>query len=80
MPRSTSGRSPIRSTSGTPPAAYEIPPGTVAGARPRDRRLPASLPEAGVGQIQVRFPARTAEELCDQIAAFGADVIPLVNG
>ena len=33
-----------------------------------------------MGQVQVRFPAHSPEELCDQIASFGAQVIPLVNG
>ncbi|MGQ0831632.1 MAG: TIGR03619 family F420-dependent LLM class oxidoreductase [Microthrixaceae bacterium] len=35
--------------------------------------------EMGVDQIQVAFPSRSANELCDQIAAFAADVAPLVN-
>lgn len=35
--------------------------------------------DLGVDQIQVGFPSRSADELCDQIAAFAADVAPLVN-
>jgi probable F420-dependent oxidoreductase len=35
--------------------------------------------ELGVDQVQVGFVSRSAEELCDQIAAFAADVAPLVN-
>lgn len=35
--------------------------------------------EMGVDQIQVGFVSRSAEELCDQITAFAADVAPLVN-
>jgi hypothetical protein len=35
--------------------------------------------DAGVGQVQVRFPSRSVGELCDQIAAFGSDVVPLVG-
>lgn len=35
--------------------------------------------DLGVDQIQVAFPSRSASELCDQIAAFAADVAPLVN-
>ena len=35
--------------------------------------------ELGVDQIQVGFVSRSADELCDQIAAFAADVAPLVN-
>ena len=35
--------------------------------------------ELGVDQIQVGFVSRSADELCDQIAAFAADVAPLVD-
>ncbi len=35
--------------------------------------------ELGVDQIQVGFVSRSADELCGQIAAFAADVAPLVN-
>ena len=35
--------------------------------------------ELGVDQIQVGFVSRSAAELGDQIAAFAADVAPLVN-
>jgi probable F420-dependent oxidoreductase len=35
--------------------------------------------DLGVDQIQVGFVSRSAEELCDQIAAFATDVVPLVN-
>ena len=35
--------------------------------------------DLGVDQIQVGFPSRSADELCDQVAAFAADVAPLVN-
>ncbi|WP_156727122.1 LLM class F420-dependent oxidoreductase [Streptomyces apocyni] len=34
----------------------------------------------GVGQIQVRFRSRSRGELVEQIAAFGADVAPQLNG
>jgi len=30
----------------------------------------------GVSHLQLRFAARSADELCDQIARFGADVGP----
>jgi probable F420-dependent oxidoreductase len=33
----------------------------------------------GINQIQMRFHARSADELCDQIDAFGADVAPHLN-
>jgi hypothetical protein len=32
-----------------------------------------------VNQLQVRFRARSCAELCDQMAAFGTDVAPLVT-
>ena len=35
--------------------------------------------DLGVDQIQVGFVSRTADELCDQIAAFATEVAPLVN-
>ena len=35
---------------------------------------------ARANQIQVRFKSRTLEEQCDQIAAFGAEVGPLIEG
>ena len=35
--------------------------------------------DLGVHQIQVGFVSRSADDLCDQIAAFAADVAPLVN-
>lgn len=35
--------------------------------------------DLGVDQIQVGFVSRSADELCDQIAAFAADVVPLVG-
>jgi probable F420-dependent oxidoreductase len=38
-----------------------------------------SYVDLGVDQIQVGFVSRSADELCDQIAAFAADVAPLVN-
>jgi probable F420-dependent oxidoreductase len=33
----------------------------------------------GVDQVQVRFRSRTCDELCDQIRAFAADVVPLFD-
>ena len=35
--------------------------------------------DLGVDQIQVGFVSRSADELCDQIATFAADVVPLVG-
>jgi hypothetical protein len=33
----------------------------------------------GVNQLQVRFRARSGEEICDQMAAFGAEVAPILT-
>ena len=65
---------------GTPPAGHELPRGTVQGTPEQLAEYLAPFGEAGVGQVQVRFPAHSPDELCDQIAAFGDGVIPLVNG
>jgi probable F420-dependent oxidoreductase len=64
---------------GSPPAGLELPPGTVAGPAEQVADYLRRFAEAGVGQVQVRFPSRTVQELCDQIAAFAQLVIPLVD-
>ena len=33
----------------------------------------------GINQLQIRFRSRSADELCDQIRAFGTDVGPALN-
>jgi probable F420-dependent oxidoreductase len=38
-----------------------------------------SFRSIGVDQVQVSFPSRSCAELCDQIAGFGAEVLPLVS-
>ncbi|MGH9085551.1 MAG: TIGR03619 family F420-dependent LLM class oxidoreductase, partial [Acidimicrobiales bacterium] len=35
--------------------------------------------DLGVDQVQVGFASRSADELCDQVAAFATDVVPLLN-
>lgn len=64
---------------GTPPSGLELPPGTRAGTPEELAEYLSTFAAAGVGQIQVRFPSRSADELCAQIAHFGADVAPLVS-
>lgn len=64
---------------GAPPARLELPRRTVSGPAEAVATALRPFAEAGVGQVQVRFPARSATELCDQIAAFGTEVIPLVG-
>jgi probable F420-dependent oxidoreductase len=64
---------------GTPSGGFDLPPGTVAGRPEQIAAYLRPFAAAGVGQVQVRFPSRSAEELCDQIAAFGAQVPLLVD-
>ncbi|MEU8782227.1 LLM class F420-dependent oxidoreductase [Streptomyces sp. NPDC048637] len=59
---------------------WEVGRWTLSGAA---ERIAASLREyraMGVQQIQVRFRSRSCGELTDQMAAFGAEVAPLLNG
>ena len=61
-------------------AAWELPPFVLQGG---PEPVAASLRELtgmGVNHLQVRLMARSVEEQCDQIAAFGALVGPLLNG
>jgi probable F420-dependent oxidoreductase len=53
--------------------------GVTAGAPERIAESLRAYKDMGVDQLQVRFKARSCDELLDQIAAFGADVAPLVN-
>jgi probable F420-dependent oxidoreductase len=64
-------------TGGDP--GWKLPSFILRGA---PEQVAASLNELaamGVNHLQVRFMARSAEELCDQIAAFSATVMPLVT-
>ncbi|MFG2532337.1 TIGR03619 family F420-dependent LLM class oxidoreductase [Streptomyces sp. NPDC048516] len=59
---------------------WEVGRRTLSGA---PERIAESLREyraMGVDQIQVRFRSRGCDELRDQMAAFGTDVAPLLNG
>ena len=47
------------------------------GAGAREQILAGTA--EGVNQIQVRFRARSCDELCDQMAAFATDVAPLLT-
>lgn len=39
----------------------------------------SSYSRVGVNQLQIRFRSRSADELCDQIRAFGVEVAPLLT-
>lgn len=60
-------------------ASWELPRGTLAGGAEMLAESLNGWAELGVSHIQVRFPARSAGELCDQVAAFGESVAPLVG-
>lgn len=61
---------------GTP--RWELPRGTVSGPPQALAESLARWTELGVSHIQVRFPSRSAVELCEQMAAFAETVVPLV--
>lgn len=59
-------------------ASWELPRGTLSGGADRIAESLAEWSAMGVSHIQLRFPSRSAGELCEQIAAFGEDVASLV--
>ena len=62
---------------GTP--SHELSPYAMTGSPSSiAERLHSSIP-AGVHLVQIMFTARSAQEMADQVAAFGAGVIPHFN-
>jgi probable F420-dependent oxidoreductase len=61
------------------PASWELPPGTVAGSPERIVDNLAELVDLGASHLQLRFPSRSVDEMCDQMAAFGEQVGPLLG-
>jgi probable F420-dependent oxidoreductase len=59
--------------------SWELPRGTVSGSPEKIAEDLTELVEIGASHLQLRFPARSAGELCDQLAAFGEQVGPLLN-
>jgi len=57
---------------------FEPPRGTVSGSAARIAEDVAELAKLGVSHVQLRFPSRSVDELCDQIAGFGQEVQPLL--
>jgi probable F420-dependent oxidoreductase len=55
---------------------WETPKGTLSGSPERIVDSFNELGEIGVSHLQLRFASRSADEQCDQIAAFGRDVAP----
>jgi alkanesulfonate monooxygenase SsuD/methylene tetrahydromethanopterin reductase-like flavin-dependent oxidoreductase (luciferase family) len=62
---------------GTPD--WDVPDDTLSGS-PQDlgEQILAGT-ASGVNQIQVRFRARSCDELCDQMVAFASDVAPIIT-
>jgi probable F420-dependent oxidoreductase len=58
---------------------WELPKGTVAGSPQRIAESLGELVAMGVSHLQVRFANRDLDELCDQMAAFGEQVGPLLS-
>jgi hypothetical protein len=57
---------------------FEVPRGTVTGSPDRIADNLGELVDMGVSHLQMRFPNRSVNELCDQLAAFGEQVAPLL--
>jgi probable F420-dependent oxidoreductase len=60
--------------------AFDVPRWTVTGNPDRIAEVVRKLVSLGVNHVAVRIPSRTCEEHIDQIATFGRDVAPLVEG
>jgi probable F420-dependent oxidoreductase len=66
---------------GTPgDPGWELPPYCLRGGPEQVAVSLRRLVAMGVDHLQVRLMARSADELCDQVAAFGALVGPLLGG
>jgi len=60
-------------------ASWDLPDDTLTGSADAIAAHLVDGAGSGVNQLQVRFRARGASELCDQIAVFGSQVLPLVD-
>jgi probable F420-dependent oxidoreductase len=60
-------------------ASWELPRGTVSGSPERIAENLSEVVGLGVSHLQLRFPSRSADELCEQMAAFGEQVGPLLG-
>ncbi|HVC71627.1 MAG TPA: TIGR03619 family F420-dependent LLM class oxidoreductase [Acidimicrobiales bacterium] len=59
--------------------SWELPKGTVSGSPDKIAENLAEFAELGCSHLQLRFPSRSVDELCDQMAAFGEQVGPLLG-
>jgi len=60
-------------------ATWELPRGTVTGSPQRIAEDLAEVIAMGASHLQLRFPSRSVDEMCDQMAAFGEQVGPLLR-
>ncbi|HXQ61879.1 MAG TPA: TIGR03619 family F420-dependent LLM class oxidoreductase [Acidimicrobiales bacterium] len=60
-------------------ASWELPNGTVTGSPEKIAENLAEVVDLGVSHLQLRFPSRSVNEMCDQMAAFGEQVGPLLG-
>jgi probable F420-dependent oxidoreductase len=60
-------------------ASWDLPKGTVCGSPEKIAEDLAELTALGASHLQLRFPSRSADEMCDQMAAFGELVGPLLG-
>ncbi|HXX89763.1 MAG TPA: TIGR03619 family F420-dependent LLM class oxidoreductase [Acidimicrobiales bacterium] len=58
---------------------WDLPRGAVSGSADRIAENLAELTDMGVSHLQMRFCSRSADELCDQMAAFARDVAPFLS-
>ncbi len=59
---------------------WDVARDCVTGSPERLAEELASWTALGVNHLQVRFPSRSAAELCEQVEAFGTQVGPLLKG
>lgn len=62
---------------GTP--SFEVGEATLSGSASSIAERVLAGTADGVNQLQVRFKARSCDELCDQLTAFATDVAPLLT-
>jgi probable F420-dependent oxidoreductase len=60
-------------------ASWDLPRGTVQGTPEQLSENLSELVAMGATHLHVRFPSRSVEELCDQMAAFAEQVMPLMS-
>ena len=58
---------------------FDVGQGTISGSPVAIAEQILAKTATGVNQLQVRFKARSCDELCEQMIAFSADVAPLLT-